>query len=84
MDEEEVAEAIVEYLNEHPDAMDTLNGIAEWWLMRQQVRVAVTTLARALSRLTGIGVLEELGTDDNRRYRLKPVPSSPATDVTTG
>lgn len=69
--DEEVAQAVLRYLAEHPEAMDTLDGIAEWWLMRQQVRVSVTTLARVLRRLTESGVLEETGTGQSRRYRLK-------------
>ena len=69
--DEEVAEAIVKYLGEHPQAMDTLEGIAEWWVMRQQVRVSVITLTRVLRHLTESGVLEEIGTGEARRYRLK-------------
>ncbi len=71
----EVAEAILGYLAEHPQAMDTLEGIAEWWLMRHQVRVDVATLARALSRLTEDGALEGIGTGEHRRFRLKSYDS---------
>ena len=42
MDEDQVAKDILAYLAEHPQAMDTLEGIAEWWLMRQHIRVTVT------------------------------------------
>ena len=69
--EEEVAEAILGYLAEHPHAMDTPEGIAEWWLMRQQVRVSVTTLMKVLQRLTEKGLLEEIKNGESRRYRLK-------------
>ena len=31
--------AIRQYLAEHPGAMDTTEGITEWWLMRQRVRI---------------------------------------------
>ena len=35
-DEERVVEeAILHYLADHLQAMDTEQGIAEWWLMRQ-------------------------------------------------
>lgn len=70
-DEEELTQAILEYLAKHPHAMDTLEGIAEWWLIRHHIRVSVATLARALQRLTESGVLEELGSGDHRRYRRK-------------
>ena len=71
VDEDEVAAAIVDYLTERPHAMDTLEGIAEWWLMRQRIRMNVTMLARVVRRLTERGVLEELGPPDEPRYRLK-------------
>ena len=70
-DEEEMTQAILGYLAEHPHAMDTLEGIAEWWLMRHHIRVSVAMLARVLQRLTDSGVLEELGSGDHRRYRRK-------------
>ncbi len=69
--EEDVADVILGYLTEHPQASDTLKGIAEWWIMRQQVRVEVDTLKKVLRQLTENGVLEEMGKGDNRRYRLK-------------
>ena len=71
MDEDQVAEAILAYLAEHPQAMDTMEGIAEWWLMRQHIRVTVMMLARVLRRLTEQGVVEELGPREAPRYRLK-------------
>src|SRR5215470_7984987 len=69
--DDDVAHGVLSYLAEHPDAMDTLEGIAEWWVMRQQIRVSVTALARVLRRLTEIGILEETVTGDTRRYRLR-------------
>ncbi len=71
MNDEEVAESILAYLAEHPQAMDTVEGIAQWWIMRQQVRVNVTTLARVLQGLADKGLLEQIGDGEQRRYRLK-------------
>ncbi len=65
-----VAEAILAYLDEHPQAMDTLEGIAEWWLLRQRVREEVGRGARVLRRLADDGLLEEVGTGPACRYRL--------------
>ena len=71
MDEEQVAQAILNYLDEHPSAMDTLPGIAEWWLQREQVRVTIEMLARVLTRLIESGQLEEIGQGTIRYYRRK-------------
>ena len=78
--QEEMADAILEYLAEHPQASDTLKGIAEWWIMRQQVRVELDTLKEVLRELTESGALEEIGNGDSRRYRLKETNPVKKTD----
>jgi hypothetical protein len=70
--EQEMTEAILAYLKEYPQAMDTLEGIAEWWISRAQIRTHVTTLVKVLDQLTKRGLLEEFGTGEDRRYRLRP------------
>jgi DNA-binding IclR family transcriptional regulator len=75
--EEELASAVLRYLAENPRAMDTLEGIAEWWIARQQIRVEVTTLARVLRRLTECGLLEVTGRGEYARYSLKPQRQDP-------
>jgi len=74
VNDEEMAQAILAYLAEHPQAMDSVEGIAQWWIMRQQIRVNVKTLARVLRGLAERGLLEELGDEGQRRYRLKAEP----------
>jgi hypothetical protein len=71
MNEEEVAEAILDYLREHPHAMDTVEGIAAWWLMRQQIKVSVRMLMNVLRRMTDEGLLEEVDAGETSRYRLR-------------
>jgi len=66
-----MAEAILKYLAEHPQASDTLEGIAEWWIMRQQIKVEINKLKKVLQRLTERGLLEKIGEDDKALYRLK-------------
>ncbi len=68
--EREMSEAICSYLAEHPGAMDTLEGIATWWLMRQQIRVDVERLGRVLHRLVEEGVLEAVGPKELPSFRL--------------
>jgi hypothetical protein len=67
---EELTEFLLGYLAEHPRAGDTLEGIAEWWLQRHQVRVVVETLQRVLVHLCEQGVLEAVGSGRACRYRL--------------
>ena len=67
----EISEAILGYLAENPLAMDTLDAIAEWWLMRQQVRTSVQTLERVLREMTRSGVIATIEAPGAPRYRLK-------------
>jgi hypothetical protein len=69
--EPELELAVRRYLAEHPQAMDTTEGIAEWWLMRERIRVDLEALTRILVRLTDEGVLERIGAGAEARYRLK-------------
>ena len=64
-------EAILAYLEEHPDAMETRDGIAEWWVMRRVVRAEVEAITRVLHDLTSRGLLEEVGAGPYCRYRLR-------------
>jgi hypothetical protein len=70
--EQEMTEAILAYLKENPQAMDTIEGISEWWISRAQIRTDVRVIAKVVDQLTRQGVLEELGTGEDRRYRLRP------------
>lgn len=65
-------ELVLRYLAEHPGAMDTLDGIAEWWVMREQLRVDLQRLSRVLDDLTRQGILEETSLGAERAYRLAP------------
>ena len=69
--DDDVAAAILGYLEEHPHGMDTLEGIAEWWIARQQIRVNVTAVARVLERLTEGGAVEVVSANGHRLYRRK-------------
>ena len=69
--DDDVATAILGYLEEHPHGMDTLEGIAEWWIARQRVRVQVVTVARVLERLTEGGAVEVVSANGHRLYRRK-------------
>jgi predicted transcriptional regulator of viral defense system len=63
----------MQYVTEHPHAMDSIEGIAEWWIMRRQVRVDVEALEKVLSQLTEKGLLERIESGEKVRYRLKNV-----------
>ena len=66
----QVARAILDYLHQHPDAQDTLAGIAEWWLA-DEVKTRTVTIKAALDELIEKGfVLAQKGQDLQIRYRV--------------
>jgi DNA-binding MarR family transcriptional regulator len=67
--DDQVTEAILAYLAEAPESMDTADGVIEWWLMRQHVRVEVEAVTRVLDRLVERGLLEKVGRPGQERYR---------------
>ena len=64
MDDDNVDEAVLGFLETHPSAAATLDSITEWWLERRRVVIAVETVTSALVRLIDQGVVEEFRRDD--------------------
>jgi len=42
---------ILNYLVKHPDAKDTLEGIARWWILREQIEQSVEKVSQTLADL---------------------------------
>lgn len=55
----EVSEVVERYLLAHPDASDTLDGIARWWLLRQRNEDARELVQEALDLLVQRGVVQQ-------------------------
>jgi hypothetical protein len=74
-----LCDELLDYLRKHPNAMDTLTGIAEWWLPRGPRHVDVERVAQALRALEERGVIERIGQDERALFRLRSrKPSSTA------
>ena len=68
-----VAKQIMAYLGTHRDAQDTLQGIAEWWLLEQRIGAVITETRNALAELVDRGLLIERNERDGGvRYLLHP------------
>ncbi|MGE0883023.1 MAG: hypothetical protein AB7P14_05735 [Blastocatellales bacterium] len=67
----DVAQTILGYLLEHPDAQDTLEGIVQWWVLERQTKHWIAQVQDALSKLTEEGlILEKKGPDCKTHYRV--------------
>lgn len=59
------------YLANHPQAQDTLEGITNWWMLEQEVTHRVSEVKAALDELVNGGFLMEYQGDDCRaRYKI--------------
>lgn len=66
-----IADEILAYLAEHPDARDTLEGIVQWWLLEQEIKKWTAEVKTALADLIDEGlVIEEQGVDARIHYSL--------------
>ncbi len=61
-----VARLIEEYLRSHPDAMDSFDGISQWWITRQKLQESAYSVNSALKILIHKGVVEKI---DDEYYR---------------
>jgi len=71
-DDFDAAYQILAYLHNNPEAQDTLEGIVEWWLLRQRIKHQTEKVERALTELIErglIGVRE--GADSRVHYRIE-------------
>ncbi len=67
----ETAQAILDYLRRNPEAQDTLEGIALWWLPDQHHTTRVATIKEALQELIDAEFISEhRGKDAQISYRI--------------
>jgi len=61
---------ILDYLARNPQAQDTLDGIAGWWLLEQQFLRTKETVQKILDQLVREGLIESIqGPDGKIHYR---------------
>jgi hypothetical protein len=64
----QLAQSILAYLTERQDAQDTLEGIAEWWLLEQKISSRTAEVREALSELVASELIVERKTGDAQTY----------------
>ena len=74
----ERCEAILQYLQNHPNAADTAEGIAEWWLTEQDANESEVFVEQALNHLVKQGLLKRhVLVEETILYELAP-PTPPS------
>ena len=75
-DVDAIAAEIMAYLNERPLASDSLEGIANWWLVQQAIAKNISLVEQALEQLTSEGkVLKRVNSGKGAVYSLNPAAS---------
>ena len=68
---EELAEEILRYLIDHPNAQDTLKGIVTWWLLERTIKHQTALVKEVLDKLVADGlVIAHKGSDSQTRYKM--------------
>ncbi|NIO21245.1 MAG: hypothetical protein GTN76_11020 [Candidatus Aenigmarchaeota archaeon] len=70
-EESQIGYEILAYLADHPRSGDTLEGIAEWWLLERKIKHQIENVREALAELISKGlVVEYKGRDARTHYRI--------------
>jgi len=71
-EQQEACYHILAYLMDNPDAGDTFEGIAEWWLLHQRIKFETRTVSDAVAKLAAEGlIVAEKGSDSRPIYRVR-------------
>ena len=66
--EEEIGRSILRYLQEHPDAKDTLEGIAQWWVLKEWSALRFAAVERAVTILLAKDLIVETRREGSPPY----------------
>ena len=68
---EELAEEILQYLVDHPNAQDTLKGVVSWWLLERTIKHQTALVKEVLDNLVADGlVIAQQGSDSQTFYKI--------------
>ncbi|MFQ6112504.1 MAG: hypothetical protein ACE5NG_00280 [bacterium] len=66
-----VAYAVLNYFVKRPSAIDTLQGIAEWWILKEHIHYTVEKISSALDLLVSKGfVIVKQYNNQEKYYKL--------------
>lgn len=57
--QEEISKKILDYLQNNPDAGDTLEGISKWWMQAECIEQSVDKVAGVLEQLIKEGAIKK-------------------------
>jgi len=71
--EQRATQLLLQYMQNHPEAKHTAEGIARWWILQQKLEEEVGVVEKVIAYFTDVGVLEKvLMPDDNSYFKFHP------------
>lgn len=67
-----IAFKILDYLNEHPNAQDSTEGIINWWLLQMDINYQSSQVGEVLRVLSAKDVLLEQNQMGALTYKINP------------
>ncbi len=68
-----IASLILSYLVKHPEAMDTVEGITRWWLLRERIDQSLETVTTTLEFLQQQDFVQVQEISDSHFYKLNGI-----------
>jgi hypothetical protein len=65
---DEISNAILHYLLEHPDAGDSIEGITNWWVLHEGVETEVDKVVEVVDELVSKGLLREVKNSTETKF----------------
>lgn len=82
---DQLSQRILSYLADNPEANDTVEGIAEWWLLEREIRDQTARVERALAELAAAGwLIASRSAGSSTRYRLNPARATEIAELCGG
>ena len=70
-EKKQLADEILQYLVDHPNAQDTLTGIVKWWLLERTIAHRTQLVKEVLDNLVAEKlVTADVGSDFQIRYKI--------------
>src|ERR1041384_2522857 len=68
---QQLGEEILQYLIDHPNAQDTLQGIVTWWLLERTIKHRTALVKEVLNKLVVDGlIIAQQGSDSQTHYQI--------------
>jgi hypothetical protein len=71
--EQKIAQLLINFMQNNPEAKHTAEGIARWWILQQKLEDELEVIEKVIECLTDEGIIEKIEfSDGDAYYRYKP------------